>query len=105
MRDFVLRDTISLVVSIYGKRVLSPIYNSRLLTSCSLASDRIHSKQLVYVLLGTPDRFAHSLICYLLVLVLGMCFFAGGIKYSEQGFGASAFACLKSSLVDTKILD
>jgi Ca2+/H+ antiporter len=25
------------------------------------------------------------------VLVLGMCFFAGGIKFSEQGFGASAF--------------
>lgn len=26
----------------------------------------------------------------LLVLVLGMCFFAGGLKYSEQGFGVSA---------------
>ncbi|RDB26284.1 Ca(2+)/H(+) antiporter [Hypsizygus marmoreus] len=25
-----------------------------------------------------------------LLLVLGMCFFAGGLKYSEQGFGASA---------------
>jgi Ca2+:H+ antiporter len=25
------------------------------------------------------------------VLVLGMCFFAGGIKFSEQGFGASTF--------------
>ncbi|KLO13483.1 calcium/proton exchanger [Schizopora paradoxa] len=25
-----------------------------------------------------------------LLLVLGMCFFAGGMKYSEQGFGASA---------------
>ncbi|CAK5269126.1 unnamed protein product, partial [Mycena citricolor] len=24
-----------------------------------------------------------------LLLVLGMCFFAGGVKYSEQGFGAS----------------
>jgi len=24
-----------------------------------------------------------------LLLVLGMCFFAGGMKYSEQGFGAS----------------
>lgn len=23
----------------------------------------------------------------LIVLVLGMCFFAGGIKYQEQGFG------------------
>jgi Ca2+/H+ antiporter len=26
------------------------------------------------------------------VLVLGMCFFAGGIKFSEQGFGASVFS-------------
>lgn len=31
-----------------------------------------------------PDAFS--------VLVLGMCFFAGGLKYSEQGFGASAYS-------------
>ena len=33
----------------------------------------------------------------LVVLVLGMCFFAGGVKFSEQGFGVSAcpeHACL-----------
>ena len=28
-------------------------------------------------------------IIVMLVLVLGMCFFTGGLKYSEQGFGAS----------------
>lgn len=28
------------------------------------------------------------------VLVLGMCFFAGGLKYSEQGFGISALIVL-----------
>lgn len=28
---------------------------------------------------------------FFLVLVLGLCFFAGGVRFSEQGFDASAF--------------
>ncbi|KAJ6513321.1 Sodium/calcium exchanger protein-domain-containing protein [Mycena sanguinolenta] len=38
-----------------------------------------------------------------LLLVLGMCFFAGGIKYSEQGFGASATQ-LNSSLLTISVI-
>jgi len=38
-----------------------------------------------------------------LLLVLGMCFFAGGLKYSEQGFGASA-AQLNSSLLTISVI-
>ncbi|KAJ8072705.1 hypothetical protein PM082_016264 [Marasmius tenuissimus] len=37
------------------------------------------------------------------VLVLGMCFFAGGIKYSEQGFGAAATQ-LNSSLLTISVI-
>jgi len=38
-----------------------------------------------------------------LLLVLGMCFFAGGLKYSEQGFGASA-SQLNSSLLTISVI-
>ncbi|KAG6864379.1 hypothetical protein C0991_010030 [Blastosporella zonata] len=38
-----------------------------------------------------------------LLLVLGMCFFAGGLKYSEQGFGASATQ-LNSSLLTLSVI-
>ncbi|KAF8807021.1 Calcium/proton exchanger [Phlegmacium glaucopus] len=38
-----------------------------------------------------------------LLLVLGMCFFAGGLKYSEQGFGASATQ-LNSSLLTISVI-
>ncbi|KAG7089757.1 hypothetical protein E1B28_011411 [Marasmius oreades] len=38
-----------------------------------------------------------------LLLVLGMCFFAGGIKYSEQGFGAVATQ-LNSSLLTISVI-
>ncbi|KAF9266630.1 Calcium/proton exchanger [Marasmius fiardii PR-910] len=38
-----------------------------------------------------------------LLLVLGMCFFAGGIKYSEQGFGAAATQ-LNSSLLTISVI-
>lgn len=42
------------------------------------------------------------------VLVLGMCFFAGGVKYSEQGFGASEFplciSCLSHRAEIKKVL-
>ncbi|KAF9468145.1 calcium/proton exchanger [Collybia nuda] len=38
-----------------------------------------------------------------LLLVLGMCFFAGGLKYSEQGFGASATQ-LNSSLLTVSVI-
>ncbi|KAJ7773205.1 calcium/proton exchanger [Mycena metata] len=38
-----------------------------------------------------------------LLLVLGMCFFAGGVKYSEQGFGASATQ-LNSSLLTISVI-
>jgi len=38
-----------------------------------------------------------------LLLVLGMCFFAGGIKYSEQGFGLSATQ-LNSSLLTVSVI-
>jgi len=38
-----------------------------------------------------------------LLLVLGMCFFAGGLKYSEQGFGASA-SQLNSSLLALSVI-
>ncbi|KAJ7931457.1 calcium/proton exchanger [Mycena leptocephala] len=38
-----------------------------------------------------------------LLLVLGMCFFAGGIKFSEQGFGASATQ-LNSSLLTISVV-
>ncbi|KZT41251.1 calcium/proton exchanger [Sistotremastrum suecicum HHB10207 ss-3] len=38
-----------------------------------------------------------------LLLVLGMCFFAGGIKFSEQGFGASA-SQLSSSLLVVSVI-
>ncbi|KAJ7192646.1 Sodium/calcium exchanger protein-domain-containing protein [Mycena pura] len=38
-----------------------------------------------------------------LLLVLGMCFFAGGIKYSQQGFGASATQ-LNSSLLTISVI-
>ncbi|KAF8071716.1 calcium/proton exchanger [Lyophyllum atratum] len=38
-----------------------------------------------------------------LLLVLGMCFFAGGLKYSEQGFGASATQ-LNSSLLAISVI-
>ncbi|KAJ7494674.1 Sodium/calcium exchanger protein-domain-containing protein [Mycena galericulata] len=38
-----------------------------------------------------------------LLLVLGMCFFAGGIKFSEQGFGASATQ-LNSSLLTISVI-
>ncbi|KAG6836827.1 hypothetical protein H0H93_002673 [Arthromyces matolae] len=37
------------------------------------------------------------------LLVLGMCFFAGGIKYSQQGFGASATQ-LNSSLLTISVI-
>ncbi|KAJ7903596.1 Calcium/proton exchanger [Mycena olivaceomarginata] len=39
-----------------------------------------------------------------LLLVLGMCFFAGGIKYSEQGFGASVLPKLNSSLLTISVI-
>ncbi|KAJ7170613.1 Calcium/proton exchanger [Mycena crocata] len=38
-----------------------------------------------------------------LLLVLGMCFFAGGVKFSEQGFGASATQ-LNSSLLTISVV-
>lgn len=38
-----------------------------------------------------------------LLLVLGMCFFAGGLKYSEQGFGISATQ-LNSSLLTISVI-
>ncbi|KAF9048710.1 Sodium/calcium exchanger protein-domain-containing protein [Panaeolus papilionaceus] len=38
-----------------------------------------------------------------LLLVLGMCFFAGGLKYSEQGFGLSATQ-LNSSLLAISVI-
>ncbi|KAJ7104214.1 Sodium/calcium exchanger protein-domain-containing protein [Mycena belliarum] len=38
-----------------------------------------------------------------LLLVLGMCFFAGGVKFSEQGFGASATQ-LNSSLLTISVI-
>jgi Ca2+:H+ antiporter len=38
-----------------------------------------------------------------LLLVLGMCFFAGGLRYSEQGFGASATQ-LNSSLLTISVI-
>jgi Ca2+:H+ antiporter len=38
-----------------------------------------------------------------LLLVLGMCFFAGGLKYSEQGFGVSATQ-LNSSLLTISVI-
>ncbi|KAJ8521122.1 hypothetical protein ONZ45_g2174 [Pleurotus djamor] len=38
-----------------------------------------------------------------LLLVLGMCFFAGGTKYSEQGFGVSAVQ-LNSSLLTISVI-
>ncbi|KAF8899949.1 Sodium/calcium exchanger protein-domain-containing protein [Gymnopilus junonius] len=38
-----------------------------------------------------------------LLLVLGMCFFAGGLKYSEQGFGVSA-SQLNSSLLTISVI-
>lgn len=38
-----------------------------------------------------------------LLLVLGMCFFAGGLKYSEQGFGASA-SQVNSSLLTVSVI-
>ncbi|KXN91725.1 Vacuolar calcium ion transporter [Leucoagaricus sp. SymC.cos] len=38
-----------------------------------------------------------------LLLVLGMCFFAGGLKYQEQGFGASATQ-LNSSLLTISVI-
>ncbi|KAJ7227127.1 calcium/proton exchanger, partial [Mycena pura] len=38
-----------------------------------------------------------------LLLVLGMCFFAGGIKFSEQGFGASATQ-LNASLLTISVI-
>jgi hypothetical protein len=41
----------------------------------------------------------------LVVLVLGMCFFAGGTRFSEQGFGISACperVCLLSSDQDLR---
>ncbi|KAG5726554.1 Vacuolar calcium ion transporter [Termitomyces sp. T112] len=38
-----------------------------------------------------------------LLLVLGMCFFAGGLKYSQQGFGASATQ-LNSSLLTISVI-
>jgi len=38
-----------------------------------------------------------------LLLVLGMCFFAGGLKYSEQGFGASATQ-INSSLLTISVI-
>ncbi|CAK5268737.1 unnamed protein product, partial [Mycena citricolor] len=42
-------------------------------------------------------------LMYVQVLVLGMCFFAGGVKYSEQGFGASATQ-LNSSLLTISVI-
>ncbi|KAG6823064.1 hypothetical protein H0H92_011533 [Tricholoma furcatifolium] len=44
-----------------------------------------------------------SHVLFLAVLVLGMCFFAGGLKYSEQGFGASA-SQLNSSLLTISVI-
>ena len=44
-------------------------------------------------------RFSPHLTQPLVVLVLGMCFFAGGTRFSEQGFGVSAcpeLTCLAS---------
>jgi len=38
-----------------------------------------------------------------LLLVLGMCFFAGGVKYQEQGFGTSA-SQLNSSLLTISVI-
>ncbi|KAF8149859.1 Sodium/calcium exchanger protein-domain-containing protein [Crassisporium funariophilum] len=38
-----------------------------------------------------------------LLLVLGMCFFAGGVKYSEQGFGVSSTQ-LNSSLLTISVI-
>jgi Ca2+:H+ antiporter len=38
-----------------------------------------------------------------LLLVLGMCFFVGGLKYSEQGFGASA-SQLNASLLTISVI-
>jgi len=38
-----------------------------------------------------------------LLLVLGMCFFAGGVKFSEQGFGQSAVQ-LNSSLLTVSVI-
>jgi len=38
-----------------------------------------------------------------LLLVLGMCFFAGGVRYSEQGFGTSAVQ-LNSSLLAISVI-
>jgi len=37
------------------------------------------------------------------VLVLGMCFFAGGMRFSEQGFGISATQ-LNSSLLAVSVI-
>ncbi|KAG9315183.1 hypothetical protein JVU11DRAFT_4310 [Chiua virens] len=38
----------------------------------------------------TAPRAQYSLIAYTLVLILGMCFFAGGLRFSEQGLDQTA---------------
>lgn len=55
-------------------------------------SDRLDVKQTLCVpLFLYVDR--DSLISRTLVLILGMCFFAGGLRFSEQGFHQSKPNC------------
>jgi len=41
--------------------------------------------------MGTNLHAMCPILIASLVLVLGMCFFAGGLRYSEQGFGKGAY--------------
>jgi len=51
-------------------------------------SGGIHTKQSAYVSEDILLDYTEWQSSASTVLVLGMCFFAGGLKYQEQGFGA-----------------
>ena len=55
-----------------------------------LISNRVNFEQFAYVF-SAILFWSLSIDVFITVLVLGMCFFAGGTRFQEQGFGASTF--------------
>ena len=71
------------------------LYTNSLLTLQAAVIGSILSKLCMFL---SVDK-GSSLISHTLVLILGMCFFAGGLRFSEQGFDQSKPNCRTTTIV------
>ncbi|KAK0223167.1 calcium/proton exchanger [Armillaria fumosa] len=81
-------------------QTLAGLLNATLIISLVKCELQIVQSSLTFV---SADLFITAAILSYQVLVLGMCFFAGGIKFQEQGFGHMATQ-LNSSLLAISVI-